>query len=32
VNHDLELVDVMLAQKLWRHYLAGRSFELKDRP
>jgi hypothetical protein len=28
-THDLELVVVMLALKLWRHYLVGRSFELK---
>jgi ribonuclease HI len=25
----LELTAVMLALKLWRHYLVGRSFELK---
>ena len=29
VTHDLELAAVMLALKLWRHYLVGRSFELK---
>jgi hypothetical protein len=29
VTHDLELVAVMLAMKLWRHYLVGRNFELK---
>jgi hypothetical protein len=23
VTHDLELADVMLALKLWRHYLVG---------
>jgi hypothetical protein len=28
-THDLELVVVMLALKLWRHYLVGRNFELK---
>jgi hypothetical protein len=28
-THDLELVAVMLAMKLWRHYLVGRKFELK---
>ena len=28
-THDLELAAVMLALKLWRHYLVGRSFELK---
>jgi hypothetical protein len=28
-THDLELADVMLALKLWRHYLVGRNFELK---
>jgi hypothetical protein len=28
-THDLELVVVMLALKLWRHYLVGRGFELK---
>ena len=28
-THDLELTNVMLALKLWRHYLVGRSFELK---
>jgi hypothetical protein len=29
VIHDLELAVVMIALKLWRHYLVGRSFELK---
>jgi hypothetical protein len=29
VTHDLELAAVMLALKLWRHYLVGRNFELK---
>jgi hypothetical protein len=29
MTHDLELVVVMLALKLWRHYLVGRNFELK---
>ena len=29
-THDLELTVVMLALKLWRHYLVGRSFELKS--
>jgi hypothetical protein len=28
-THDLELVAVMLALKLWRHYLVGKNFELK---
>jgi hypothetical protein len=28
-THDLELVVVMLALKLWRHYLVGRNFKLK---
>ena len=28
-NHDLELAAVMLALKLWRHYLVGRRFELR---
>jgi hypothetical protein len=28
-THDLELKVVMLDLKLWRHYLVGRSFELK---
>ena len=28
-THDLELAVVMLALKLWRHYLVGRSFTLK---
>ena len=28
-THDLELVAVMLALKLWRHYLVGRNFDLK---
>jgi hypothetical protein len=28
-THDLELAVVILALKLWRHYLVGRSFELK---
>ena len=29
VTHDLELAVVMLALKLWRHYLVGQNFELK---
>jgi hypothetical protein len=29
VTHDLELVAIMLALKLWRHYLVGKNFELK---
>jgi hypothetical protein len=29
MTHDLELAAVMLALKLWRHYLVGRNFELK---
>jgi hypothetical protein len=28
-THDLELAAVMLALKIWRHYLVGRNFELK---
>ena len=28
-THDLELVVVMLALKLWRNYLVGQRFELK---
>jgi hypothetical protein len=28
-THDLELATVMLALKLWRHYLVGRNFEIK---
>jgi len=28
-THDLELAEVMLALKLWRHYLVGRHFELR---
>jgi hypothetical protein len=28
-THDIELAVVMLALKLWRHYLVGQSFELK---
>ena len=28
-THDLELAVVMLALKLWRHYLVGINFELK---
>jgi len=28
-THDLELAAVMLALKLWRHYLIGRRFELR---
>eukprot|EP00253_Pinus_taeda_P017332 PITA_17332 len=29
-THDLELAAVVLALKLWRHYLVGRSFTLKS--
>ena len=29
-THDLKLEVVMLALKLWRHYLVGRNFELKQ--
>eukprot|EP00253_Pinus_taeda_P020588 PITA_20588 len=29
-THDLELAAVMLALKIWRHYLVGRSFTLKS--
>jgi hypothetical protein len=28
-THDLELAVVLLALKLWRHYLVGRNIELK---
>jgi hypothetical protein len=28
-THDLELANVILALKFWRHYLVGRNFELK---
>jgi hypothetical protein len=28
-THDLELAAIMLALKLWRHYLVGKKFELK---
>jgi hypothetical protein len=28
-THDLDLVAVMLALKLWRHYLVGRNIELE---
>ena len=28
-NHDLELAAVMLGLNIWRHYLVGRSLELK---
>ena len=28
-THDLELAAIMLALKLWRHYLVGRNLELK---
>jgi len=30
-THDLELAAVMLALKLWRHYLIGRRFELRKK-
>jgi hypothetical protein len=29
VTHDLELAAIMLALKIWRHYLVGRNVELK---
>jgi len=29
-THDLELAVVVLALKIWRHYLVGRSFMLKN--
>ena len=29
-THDLELAAVMLALKLWRHYLVGKSSHLKQ--
>jgi hypothetical protein len=29
VNYDLELAVLMLALKIWRHYLVGQNFELK---
>jgi hypothetical protein len=28
-THDLELATVILALKLWRHYLVGQTFQLK---
>jgi hypothetical protein len=28
-THDLELAVVIVALKIWRHYLVGRNFELK---
>ena len=28
-THDLELAAIMLALKIWRHYLVGKNFELK---
>jgi hypothetical protein len=30
-THDLELAAIMLALKLWRHYLVGRNFELPSK-
>jgi hypothetical protein len=27
--HDLELLSIVYALKVWRHYLIGRKFELK---
>ena len=29
VTHDLELVAIVHALKMWRHYLMGRKFELR---
>jgi hypothetical protein len=29
VTHDLELVSIVHALKMWRHYLMGRKFELR---
>jgi hypothetical protein len=29
VTHDLELLEIIYALKVWRHYLVGRKFELK---
>jgi hypothetical protein len=29
VTHDLELVVIVHALRIWRHYLVGRKFELK---
>ena len=29
VTHDLELLAIIYALKVWRHYLVGRKFELK---
>jgi hypothetical protein len=29
VTHDLELLSIVYALKVWRHYLVGRKFELK---
>jgi hypothetical protein len=28
-EHDLELLTIVYALKVWRHYLAGRKFELR---
>jgi hypothetical protein len=30
-THDLELAAIVHALKMWRHYLMGKIFELKDR-
>ena len=29
VTHDLELLSIIYALKVWRHYLVGRKFELR---
>ena len=31
-TYDLELAAIVHALKMWRHYLMGRIFELKDKP
>jgi len=29
-THDLELATIVMALKMWRHYLIGRQFEMKS--